>query len=59
MYLCKSCGSERIIVCHVLTNFVCEVCKGVFTHHNSGAPKVCNKCAVEKNMCQRCREKVT
>lgn len=53
---CKTCWYVRrgALVGQAFTGYTCDGCKEVFSHHNTGVPKLCVECALEFGLCRRC-----
>lgn len=59
--LCDECNllTRASIVGQGFTDYTCECCEMVISYHNTGTPKICKACAIERGECQRCTREIT
>jgi hypothetical protein len=57
---CNECKAKNEIsmVGQGFTEFICEGCSEKNTHHNTGVPEYCIKCACYHKICQQCGKKM-
>jgi hypothetical protein len=51
---CVACYYQTRIAGQAFTDFVCEMCTVVNTHHNTAVPRMCDSCASKRSLCRRC-----
>ena len=54
--ICKRCAKDyrTKIAGQAFTDYSCPICGKVYTHHNTGVPKVCDKCSEKYHVRQEC-----
>lgn len=57
--ICKKCIVSRCFIAgQGFTPWTCKICGTTFIHHNTNAPKVCEDCSKEHNVCELCGRKI-
>ena len=52
---CKKAEARGGMFCgQAFTDWKCEKCGEIYTHHNTAVPKVCKECSEKYNICEEC-----
>lgn len=55
---CKNCFEQKFLVGQGFTEYVCQICKKIHNHPNTGTPKICLDCGTKLDQCCYCLKKM-